>query len=108
VSHHPKRYVELLTLRLLLGNSVIADVINKDEVRLESGPSMTSDYIRRRPCEGIETQGTSCENGDRDCSEASTSQLMPRIASHHQKPGRKHAPETSERINPDNTLILDM
>ena len=51
-----------------------------------------------------------CE--ERGCSDASTSQEMPRVASNHQKLGERHETfsplESQGGINHANTLILDL
>lgn len=52
-----------------------------------------------------------CEHKDRDRDDVSTSQGMPKIAS-HQKLGERHGTyspsQPSEGTNPANTLILDL
>ena len=54
---------------------------------------------------------TPCEDGGRKGGDASTSQGMPSIAGHHQKPGERHGTdspsETSEGTHSADTLIPD-
>ena len=46
---------------------------------------MTGELIRRGKDTEKHTHRRPCEDGGRDCSEASTSQGMPRVAGHRQK-----------------------